>query len=358
MSRPFVSVLIDTYNHEKFIEQAISSVLEQDFPHSDYEILVVDDGSTDRTPELVKKFAPRVVYLPKQNGGQASAFNFGIPHCRGEIVAFLDGDDWWTPDKLRTILPVFESDPNIGAVGHGCLMVDSSGNLQSTIVPDRTYRLSLRSSSEALLFAQLRGFFGTSKVAYRKSLLDRILPVPEGAIIEADEFLFTTAPCIADVVALDQPLFYYRLHGGNQFMLQNINERSSRRKFASLSCLLQNLPDKLMTLGVPREIVDTVLAPLTLEVEMMRLDLDGGSRWEVLRAERIAYSMEYKSKPLGYRIFKQFSFAMALLLPPKRFFQLKRWYSRSRLLSLRKHIGDPTPAAPVLGEMPEKRTLP
>ena len=72
MAKPFVSVLIDTYNHEKFIEQAIASVLEQNFPAPDCEILVVDDGSSDRTPELIKKFAPRVTYLPKQNGGQAS----------------------------------------------------------------------------------------------------------------------------------------------------------------------------------------------------------------------------------------------------------------------------------------------
>src|SRR5437016_2780171 len=83
--------------YEKAIKQAITSVLEQKFAASDYEILVVDDGSTDRTPELVKQFAPRVTYLPKENGGQASAFNFGIPKCRGEIVVFLDGDDWWEP---------------------------------------------------------------------------------------------------------------------------------------------------------------------------------------------------------------------------------------------------------------------
>src|SRR5258707_3910833 len=97
----FVSVLIDTYNHESFIEQAIVSVLEQDFPDAEREIIVVDDGSTDGTSEIVKKFEPRVRLLRKMNGGQASAFNAGIPECKGEIVAFLDGDDWWAPGKLQ-----------------------------------------------------------------------------------------------------------------------------------------------------------------------------------------------------------------------------------------------------------------
>ena len=130
MSRPFVSVLIDTYNHEKFIEQAITSVLEQDFPSSDFEILVVDDGSTDCTSELVRKFSPRVAYLPKQNGGQASAFNFGIPYCRGEIVAFLDGDDWWVANKLTRVASTFAEAPSVGIVGNGIINVQRDGTHQ------------------------------------------------------------------------------------------------------------------------------------------------------------------------------------------------------------------------------------
>src|SRR6202161_621004 len=104
MARPAASVLIDTYNHERFIEEAIVSVLEQDFPSSETEILVVDDGSTDRTPEIVQKFAPRVRLIQKTNGGQASAFNAGIPEARGEIIAFLDGDDWWARNKLTVVM--------------------------------------------------------------------------------------------------------------------------------------------------------------------------------------------------------------------------------------------------------------
>src|SRR5208283_1680434 len=112
MARPIVSVLIDTYNHERFIEQAVDSVLAQDFPASDREVLVVDDGSTDKTPEILRKFEPNIRILRKANGGQASAFNLGIPLCRGGIIAFLDGDDFWVPNKLRVIADTMRADPS------------------------------------------------------------------------------------------------------------------------------------------------------------------------------------------------------------------------------------------------------
>ena len=72
MARSFVSVLIDTYNHERFIEQAIVSALEQDFPAGEREIIVVDDGSTDSTAEVARKFEPHVSLIHKPNGGEPS----------------------------------------------------------------------------------------------------------------------------------------------------------------------------------------------------------------------------------------------------------------------------------------------
>ena len=355
MARPLLSVLIDTYNHENFIEQAVVSVLEQDFPMGDTEILVVDDGSTDKTPEILHKFEPRIRILEKPNGGQASAFNFAIPQCRGEVVAFLDGDDWWTKDKLCTIVPILDSQPDIGAVGHGYFMADTHSQLQNTVLPRKSRRLNARTPEAAVLFSRHAGFFGTSKVAYRKSILEQILPIPEGAVIEADEWLFTLAPWLADVMVLDQALFYYRLHGGNMYMLSGATEKGLRRMHNSLACLVQYFPPKMRALGIPPEIEALLLANLHLQTDRLRLQLEGGSRWEVLQLERAANAIFIHKAPLGYRIFKQVALLLTLVLPPKQFFRLKNWYAESGLRRVRKWIGDPVSDGHVVERVSDDR---
>jgi glycosyltransferase involved in cell wall biosynthesis len=139
-----VSVLIDTYNHESYIEQAIVSVLEQDFLDAKTEILVVDDGSTDRTAEIVRRFEPRVRLIEKSNGGQASAFNAAIPEARGEIIAFLDGDDWWTKEKLSAVVDAFEKHPHVAAVGHGYYEVHDNNPPTEMVVAKNTCYITPR----------------------------------------------------------------------------------------------------------------------------------------------------------------------------------------------------------------------
>src|ERR1700736_2043168 len=214
MLKPTVTVLIDTFNHERFIDEAIVSVLEQDFPRAEMEILVVDDGSTDRTPETVRKFDPHVRLLRKSNGGQASAFNAGIPEARGEIVAFLDGDDWWAPGKLTAVAEAFATDPGIGLVGHGVTEVYPDGR-QRTEVPREICRFRIASIEEAKMFRMSRGFLGTSRMAYRREILRRIGGVPEVLKFEADEYLFTLAGLFSDVMILRESFTFYRLHDNN-----------------------------------------------------------------------------------------------------------------------------------------------
>src|SRR5579863_4723367 len=118
MTASFISVVIDTYNYGRFVEEALDSVLAQDYPHDRTEVIVIDDGSTDDTAERLKKYTDRIHYFRKENGGQASAFNFGIAKAQGELVAFLDGDDVWLPGKLARVVSEFEKDPRLVMVYH------------------------------------------------------------------------------------------------------------------------------------------------------------------------------------------------------------------------------------------------
>lgn len=344
MGKPFVSALIDTYNHERFIEQAIVSALEQDFPAPDREILVVDDGSTDRTPEIVHKFEPHVRLLRKENGGQASAFNAGIPECRGEIVAFLDGDDWWERKKLSVVVAELESHPQIGTVGHGLYEVDESGKSLASNSPDRIYESHLKNAQEAREFIPLRSFLGTSRLAIRRRILQAVTPLPEAMKVEADEFLATHSAALGGARILQEPLTNYRFHAGNLYQFSGWNEEKIKRKFESLACILGDLPPRLLEAGIQAQVVDILSAPVRMDAERLRLSLGKGWPWESVKIERAAFREAYTSATQTYRLFHFFVLGIAAILPPKTFYGLRRWYAARDLARWRHAVAGVTPA--------------
>jgi len=126
---PDVSVVIPVFNGAAFVDRAIRSVLNQTI--RDVELLVVDDGSTDDTPDVVKAFTdPRLNYLRKTHGGPNSARNLGIRHSR---LGFLDCDDWWLPDKLEAQLDRSRAAPDAGFIYCSANTFDLSGNLLTTL---------------------------------------------------------------------------------------------------------------------------------------------------------------------------------------------------------------------------------
>lgn len=327
MGKPFVSALIDTFNHERFIEEAIVSVLEQDFSASDREILVVDDGSTDHTPEIVRKFEPRVRLLRKENGGQASAFNAGIPECHGEIVAFLDGDDWWEKSKLSVVAAELSTHPEIGTIGHGLYEVDESGKRLASNMPDRAYETCLKDAREAKEFIPLRSFLGTSRLTVRRPILQLVTPLPEALQVEADEFLATHAAALSGAKVLEQPLTNYRFHSGNLYQFSEWNEKKARRKLASLACILRDLPPRLLAAGISTQVVEILGEPVSIDAERLRLSLGDGWPWESVKVERTAYREMLKGSSQTYKLFHFLVLSIAGVLPPKTFYGLRRWYT-------------------------------
>jgi glycosyltransferase involved in cell wall biosynthesis len=349
---PHVSVLIDTYNHERFIERAITSVLEQDMPMDGVEILVVDDGSTDRTPDIVRRYEPRVRLLQKPNGGQASAFNLGFAQALGEILATLDGDDWWAREKLRRVVETLEKNPAVGFAGHGFYEEYSDGRSSGLILPGRPYRLDLTSRENAELFRHLAAFFGTSRMTIRKSVLDQILPIPEELTIEADEYIFTLAPAIGPAMILNEPLCHYGIHPGNLFQFGKFEPVRARRKMNVLDVLMRELPPKLRKFGATEEIVATLFQGTQVEARRIRLSLDGGSPLETFSVERAGFNASYRKVTWRYRLFRAFVLLQTLLLPPRVFYRLRRWYTENGLSRFRRWTGEPTPAVQVVERRP------
>lgn len=123
MAQPLVSVIIPTYNRCKELRVALDSVISQTYQN--IEIIVVDDGSTDNTREVVSSYTD-VKYLVQNNNGPSAARNTGIKNSHGELIAFLDSDDAWLPHKLEKQVRCFVERPELGIVGTGCFNCDEN----------------------------------------------------------------------------------------------------------------------------------------------------------------------------------------------------------------------------------------
>ena len=99
---PIVSIIINNYSYDRFLAEAIDSALNQTYPH--IEVIVVDDGSIDNSPEIIAGYGDRIVTILKENRGQASAFNEGFAVSKGQIICLLDADDIWYPNKVACVV--------------------------------------------------------------------------------------------------------------------------------------------------------------------------------------------------------------------------------------------------------------
>lgn len=233
LNKPLVSTVIATYNMDAYLPLAIRSVLDQTYGH--VEVLIVDDGSTDSTGEVVKPFLedPRVRYLYQENKGQAAAKNHGVREARGEYVAFLDADDLWAHDKLELQLPVFLGSENVGVVYSRYIQIDEAGK-EAGISQNEFFRG--RVSGPLLVFNFIG--FGTSVV--KKECFDRLGYFREdlGMGIDYDLWLRFSTQYEFDYV--DRPLLYYRLWSGQM-------SNNCRRRYINgieiMKSFLREFPD-------------------------------------------------------------------------------------------------------------------
>ncbi len=126
-----ISVVVPTYNQAHFLPDCINSVFRQTY--DDYEIIVVDDGSTDNTREEMKPYSGRARYIYKANGGVASARNVGIHEANGDYIAFLDSDDLWHPEKLKSTAAFIDTLPHCGLFHSNTNLIRENGSMISML---------------------------------------------------------------------------------------------------------------------------------------------------------------------------------------------------------------------------------
>jgi glycosyltransferase involved in cell wall biosynthesis len=176
---PLVSIIIPVYNGEKFIKETLESIFEQTF--QDFEIIIVDDGSIDGTRNILEQYAGKVTYIFQENSGPSRARNTAIKIAKGKYVAFLDGDDLWTPNKLELQIGYMESHPYIGMVFADMMTFNESGVIQASYLKSikrkNFYSILLAEQHELkdpfsmLLYAN---FIPTGTVIIRKVCMDDI----------------------------------------------------------------------------------------------------------------------------------------------------------------------------------------
>lgn len=209
MCYPKVSVIIPTYNYARYLPDAIESVLSQTF--SDYEIVVVDDGSTDNTVEVLQPYMGKIKYIYKENGGLSSARNVGIQNSICEYLVFLDSDDMLMPDKLRIQTAILDDNPEVG-------FVYSDEYIMHGEDKDNMYRAREgRQLPSGNIFKEffLNSFIAVMTVMVRRSCLDQVGLFDEGLPCNEDDDLWLRILAKWPATFSDYPSAIRRIHSSN-----------------------------------------------------------------------------------------------------------------------------------------------
>ena len=223
---PKVSVIVPIFNAERYLRETIESVLRQSF--KDYELILVDDGSTDRSAEICRSVKDqRIFYMRQENQGVSVARNTGLAIARGELIGFLDSDDVWHPEKISEHVAHFFRVPDLGVSYAGCRFIDASGASMKT-----GYRPKLSNVTAADVFCR-NPLAGGSSGFFRRAIFEDIIEPRSGDGHRNYFDVNAAAPGYAHAEdhhcwmrmaihselrfeGIDRYLTYYRIHDGGQ----------------------------------------------------------------------------------------------------------------------------------------------
>ena len=214
---PLVSIIIPVYNSAAYIADALRSALEQDYENK--EIIVVDDGSTDSTPAILKSFKEQIVVLTQVNAGPGAARNRALRHAKGTYIAFLDADDLWVSGKLRLQIEYLERRLEVGVVYSKWLLwhADAEGRFLSPQLPPLKKPTSIVPHDSGWIYTNLlfECRLLTSTVVLRSSVMEQVGRFDEALRRGQDYDYWLRLSRVTQIHKVDHELALYRIHGDN-----------------------------------------------------------------------------------------------------------------------------------------------
>jgi hypothetical protein len=209
---PNVSVVVPAYNLARYLGRAIDSALGQDWPAQALEVIVVDDGSTDETPEVLRAYGDRIRAIRQPNGGLVRAVDRGLAEVTGDYVALLDADDEWPSDRLSRHVAHLEAHPEVGLVHGDMTIIDADG----AVLSPSFFEAHGTQLSRGRVLGRLLGgnFVSGGASTFRASLLPAIHPIADDAAYP-DWWIAATIAAVAEIDHVPGCANLYRYHGAN-----------------------------------------------------------------------------------------------------------------------------------------------
>ena len=224
MKNSFISVIVPTYNRADFVGETIESILNQTYKN--FELIIVDDGSTDNTEEVIRKFKDsRIKYIKTDNwGGPARPRNTGIKKAKGEYIAFCDDDDMWLPEKLEKQIKVFQ------VSNETAMLYTRFRTVEGEIISNRIFPENGKYNSGNMFKSiYLRNLIACSSVMVKRSVLDQVglFNADPNLIAIEDADLWLRIALKYNIKCTDDlPLLIYRIH--SQSISQGFIQRTKR----------------------------------------------------------------------------------------------------------------------------------
>jgi glycosyltransferase involved in cell wall biosynthesis len=240
-----ITALIPTYNSERYIRDTVDSVLAQTYPV--HEVIVVDDGSTDRTQEVLASYGDRIRYIRQANAGPPVARNTGLAHATGDWIALLDSDDLWVPKKLESQMDYIERHPSCGLVYTDMKTFDDAGIIEESVKITRNLKLPSGNIFPEMFAETL---FQTSAVLIRKSCIDAVGGFDTELRMGDDYELFLRISRHYELGYVDEPVVLYRQHAtqGTRTWGKQL-QQGVPWEFLVLKKIVDRYPDMVEELG-------------------------------------------------------------------------------------------------------------